>query len=216
MTIVDQAAEDRDNERDAITMNRLTRIVALSAIAGAAMTAPAWAHTGIGAHGHGFMAGFLHPLMGLDHMLAMLGVGVWAAQLGKRATWLVPAAFVAVMACGAAPALSGAPLPMVELGIAGSVLAVGALIALGARMPLPMAMIVAGAFALFHGHAHGTELPGFAHPAAYGAGFVAATALLQGAGLGLAYLMRRQAGKLPFRVGGAMMAALGGALLLGA
>jgi len=183
---------------------------------GAALSAPAFAHTGIGAHGNGFMAGFMHPLMGLDHMLAMLGVGIWAAQLGKRAIWLVPAAFVAVMIGGAALALSGAPMPMVEFGIAGSVLVIGGLIALGARMPVALAMSLVGAFALFHGHAHGTELPGFAHPAAYGAGFVAATALLHAAGLGIAYLVRRHAAKLPFRIAGAMMAAVGGGLLLGA
>jgi len=198
-------------------MNRLTRIFTFAAIMGAALTAPAWAHTGIGAHGgNGFMAGFIHPLMGLDHMLAMLGVGIWAAQLGKRAIWLVPTAFVAVMISGAALALSGAPLPMVEFGIGGSVLVIGALIAFGAHMPVALAMSLVGALALFHGHAHGTELPGFAHPATYGAGFVAATALLHVAGIGIAYLVRKHAAKLPFRVAGAAMAAVGGGLLLGA
>jgi urease accessory protein len=197
-------------------MNRLRRIVAFAAIMGVASAAPALAHTGIGVHGNGFVAGFLHPLMGLDHMLAMLGIGIWAAQLGKRATWLVPAAFLTVMIGGAALALSGAVLPMVEFGIAGSVVVVGGLIAFGARMPLGLAMSLVGAFALFHGFAHGTELPGFAHPATYGAGFVAATALLHAGGLGLATLLRQHASKLPIRVGGAMMAAIGGGLLLGA
>ena len=197
-------------------MTRLTRIFAFAALMGAASAAPALAHTGIGAHSHGFLAGFLHPLMGLDHMLAMLGIGIWAAQLGKRAVWLVPTAFVAVMAGGAMLAIAGAPLPMVEFGIAGSVLVIGALIACGARMPVALAMSLAGVFALFHGHAHGTELPGFAHPAAYAAGFVAATALLHGAGIGITHLVRAQAIRLPFRVGGAMMAAIGGGLLLGA
>jgi urease accessory protein len=196
-------------------MNRLTRICTCAAIMGA-MSTPALAHTGIGAHGNGFAAGFLHPLMGLDHMLAMLGVGLWAAQLGKRATWMVPVAFVAVMIAGAGLALSGAALPMVEFGIAGSVLVIGALVALGARMPVALAMTLAGAFALFHGHAHGTELPGFAHPAAYGVGFVAATALLHGAGLALAYVARQYATRLPFRMAGVAMAAVGGGLLIGA
>jgi len=198
------------------TMNRPTRIFAFAAVIGAALTAPAWAHTGIGAHGNGFVAGFSHPLMGLDHLLAMLGIGIWAAQLGKRATWLVPTAFVAVMIGGAALALSGASLPMVEFGIAGSVLVIGGLIAFGARMPVALAMSLASAFALFHGHAHGTELPGFAHPAAYGAGFVAATALLHGAGFGIAYLVRQHAGKVPVRIAGVAMAAIGGGLLIGA
>ena len=197
-------------------MNRPTRIIACAAVMGVALAAPAFAHTGIGAHSHGFAAGFLHPLMGLDHMLAMLGVGVWAAQLGKRATWLVPAAFVAVMIAGAGLALSGIAMPMVEFGIAGSVLVIGALIAFGTRMPVGLAMSLVGLFALFHGHAHGTELPGFAHPAAYGAGFVTATALLHAGGLGIAFLVRRHAARLPFRIAGAMMAAVGGGLLLGA
>jgi urease accessory protein len=197
-------------------MNRPTRIIASAAVMGLALTAPAFAHTGIGAHSHGFAAGFLHPLMGLDHMLAMLGVGIWAAQLGKRAAWLVPAAFVAVMIAGAGLALSGIGMPMVEFGIAGSVLVIGTLIALGTRLPVGLAMGLAGLFALFHGHAHGTELPGLADPAAYGAGFVAATMLLHGAGAGIALAVRTHAARLPFRIAGALMAAVGGGLLLGA
>ncbi|HNB27986.1 MAG TPA: HupE/UreJ family protein [Alphaproteobacteria bacterium] len=179
-----------------------------------ALASPAMAHTGVHLFGEsGFVAGFSHPLLGLDHLLAMLGVGIWAAQLGGRATWLVPAAFVSVMVAGAALALSGAALPMVEFGIGGSVLAIGGLIALGARLPLVVAMGVVGLFALFHGHAHGTELPGFAHPAAYGAGFVLATALLHAAGFGIALLLRAQATRLPLRLGGLVMAAVGGYLL---
>ena len=197
-------------------MNRPTRIIASAAVVGLALATPAFAHTGVGAHGHGYAAGFLHPLMGLDHMLAMLGVGVWAAQLGKRAVWLVPAAFVAVMVAGAGLALSGIAMPMVEFGIAGSVLAIGALIAFGTRLPVGVALGLVGLFALFHGHAHGTELPGFAHPAAYGAGFVAATALLHAGGVAIAFLVRRHAARLPFRIAGAAMAAVGGGLLLGA
>jgi urease accessory protein len=188
-----------------------------AALGGAVVALPAFAHTGVGAHDHGsFAAGFLHPLMGLDHLIAMLGIGIWAAQLSGRAVWLVPAAFVGVMAGGAALALSGAPLPMVETGIAGSVLAVGALIAFGTRLPVIAAMAVAGGFALFHGYAHGTELPSFAGPIAYAAGFMAATALLHGIGIGLAFAVGRHAAKLPFRLAGAAMAAAGGGLLLGA
>jgi urease accessory protein len=197
-------------------MDRPTRIIACAAVMGLALAAPALAHTGIEPHSHGFAAGFLHPLMGLDHLLAMLGVGVWAAQLGKRATWLLPAAFVAVMVAGAGLALAGAPLPMVEFGIAGSVLVIGALIAFGTRMPVGLAMGLVGLFALFHGYAHGTELSGFTHPAAYGAGFVIATALLHVAGVGIALAVRQHAAKLPFRVAGAAMAVVGGGLLLGA
>lgn len=196
-------------------MNRPARILSLTAMMGTALSAPALAHTGIGAHGNSFAAGFLHPLMGLDHMLAMVGIGLWAAQLGGRASWMVPVTFLAVMIAGAALALSGMALPLVEFGIAGSVLAIGVLVALGTRMPVALAASVAGAFAMAHGHAHGTELPGFADPAAYGAGFVAATALLHGAGCGLAILLSRPA-RLPFRLAGAAMAAVGGGLLIAA
>lgn len=196
-------------------MNRSIRVLAGAAVAMAA-SSPAMAHTGIAAFGaNGFVAGFSHPMLGLDHLLAMLGVGIWAAQLGGRATWLVPAAFVSVMVAGAALALSGAALPMVEFGIGGSVLVIGGLIAFGARLPLAAATALAGLFALFHGHAHGTELPGFAHPAAYGVGFVAATALLHAAGFGIAYLLRSQVGRLPLRAAGAAMAAVGAGFLLG-
>jgi urease accessory protein len=182
---------------------------------GGAFTSPAWAHIGVGLFGQSdFAAGFLHPLMGLDHELAMLGVGIWAVQLGKRAIWLVPLSFVAVMIVGAVFGIMGAPLPMVEVGIGGSVLVIGALIALGTRMPVALAMAMVGAFAFFHGHAHGTELPGFAHPVAYGAGFVLATSLLHAAGIAIAWLVRRHAARLPFRVAGAAMAAVGLGLLM--
>src|SRR5262245_11647144 len=125
-------------------MTRRMGILAIVTLAGTALALPASAHTGIGLHDHGsFMAGFLHPLMGLDHLIAMLGIGVWAAQLGGRATWLVPATFVTVMAGGAVLALAGAPLPMVEFGIAGSVLAIGALVAFGTRLPVAAATAVA-------------------------------------------------------------------------
>ena len=198
-------------------MKKSPIIGALAALLATAAASPALAHTGVGFFGEsGFAAGFLHPLLGLDHLLAMLGVGIWGAQLGGRAIWLVPASFVAVMIAGAALALAGAPLPMVEFGIGGSVLIMGGLIALGARMPLALAMGLVGLFALFHGHAHGTELPGFAHPAAYGAGFVLATTLLHAAGFGIAFLLRARANRLPFRVGGAVMALIGGSFLLGA
>lgn len=197
-------------------MKQHSALLAATAAIGLSAASPAFAHTGVAFLGEsGFAAGFVHPLLGPDHLLAMLGVGIWGAQLGGRAAWAVPAAFVTVMVIGAMLAIGGAPLPLVELGIAGSVLVMGGLIALGARMPLALAMGLAGLFALFHGHAHGTELPGFAHPAAYGIGFVLATVLLHLAGFGLAHLLRAQAGRLPFRLGGAAMAVAGGSFLIG-
>jgi urease accessory protein len=196
-------------------MTKSSTMIAAAALVTVAAS-PAFAHTGAAFLGDsGFAAGFFHPLFGLDHLLAMLGVGMWGAQLGGRAVWAVPAAFVTVMIAGAALALAGAPLPMVELGIGGSVLVMGGLIALGARMPLALAMGLAGLFALFHGHAHGTELPGFAHPPAFGAGFVLATAMLHAAGSGLAYVSQAQASRLPVRLSGAAMAAIGGSFLIG-
>lgn len=194
-------------------MRKLPGILAATA-AFAVAASPAFAHTGIG--GNGFVAGFSHPLVGMDHLLAMLGVGIWGAQLGGRAIWMVPASFVGVMVLGAVLALAGAPLPLVEFGIGGSVLVIGGLIALRARLPLALAMGLVGLFALFHGHAHGTELPGFAHPAAYGAGFVLATALLHAAGFGIVSALRSQATRLPLRIGGAAMAVIGGSYLIGA
>lgn len=189
---------------------------ALAALAVVAAS-PALAHTGVGQlAASGFAAGFVHPLLGLDHLLAMLGIGVWAAQVGGRANWLVPASFLAVMTAGAALAVSAVSLPLVEFGIGGSVLAIGGLIAFGARLPLALAMGLAGLFALFHGHAHGAELPGFAQPADYGAGFLVATALLHATGLGIVALLRSQATRMPLRFGGALIAAIGGGYLLAA
>jgi urease accessory protein len=179
--------------------------------AATAAAAPAEAHT-LGAAGAGLGEGFTHPLLGLDHLLAMVGVGVWAAQLGASSRWMVPAAFVAVMALGGLAGASGLHLPMVELGIAGSVLVVGALIAFGARLGTVPAMALVAAFALLHGHAHGAEMPPVANAALYGLGFVAATALLHAAGFAAAELARRP---ILLRLGGGAIAAAGVLLLAG-
>src|SRR3990172_12300295 len=114
----------------------------------------AFAHT-FGAEGASFYQGFIHPLSGLDHLLAMLAVGMWAAQAGGRARWLIPAAFVAMLALGGGMAMLGWTLPQVELGIAASVAVLGLLIAGAAKTPLWLGVSIAGLFALFHGHAHG-------------------------------------------------------------
>jgi len=143
----------------------------------------------------GFGGGFAHPLHGLDHLLAMTAVGLWAAQLGGRARWLVPASFVGVMILGAALAMSGLRIPFAEEGIVLSVLVLGILITVAARFPLAASMAIVGLFALFHGHSHGTEMPVSAVGIAYGAGFALATAALHGFGIGLASLA--QSVKLP-------------------
>jgi urease accessory protein len=167
----------------------------------------------IGEHGAGFQAGLLHPLSGLDHLLAMIAVGIWAAQLGGRALWAVPGAFVGCMVAGGALAVAGISMPLVEPGILGSVLLFGLLIATSARVPTVVGMALVGLFALFHGHAHGTELPQAANPATYALGFVMATAALHAIGLGLALAIGRIAPKPALRVIGGGIAAAGVAMV---
>jgi urease accessory protein len=145
------------------------------------------AHPG-GASG-GLAHGLAHPIGGLDHLLAMLAVGAFAYALGGRARWLVPAAFVVMMAVGGALGMAALGLPLVEVGIALSLVALGGLVAMGQRLPLATAMALVGVFAVFHGQAHGTEMPADAAGLTYGLGFVAATSLLHAAGLGLAHAL---------------------------
>ncbi|MFG1291883.1 HupE/UreJ family protein [Xanthobacter versatilis] len=169
---------------------RYTARTALAVAAFSVLPQLAFAHTGAGAV-HGFDAGFAHPMGGLDHLLAMVTVGVFAFQLGGRALWAVPLSFVALMAVGGALGVGGIDLPFVELGIALSVVVLGAVVALGLKAPLALAMGLAGFFALFHGHAHGTEMPMDASGLTYGLGFISATALLHVAGLGLGMAIGR-------------------------
>ena len=159
-------------------------VFTLLALAG--FTGAAEAHTGVG-HTIGFMHGFLHPLSGLDHMLAMVAVGLFAARLGGKAFWAVPLAFVAMMVVGGAMGMNGFALPYVEIGIAASVIVLGAAVALDFSLPISAAMGLVGFFAVFHGHAHGSEMPLAVSGLTYGLGFVIATALLHGAGLGLGF-----------------------------
>lgn len=158
--------------------------------------------------------GLLHPLAGLDHLLAMLAVGLWAAQLGGRARWALPLSFVGVMLAGGLLALAGVALPLVEPGIAGSVLVFGALIALGRRVPLAAGVALTGLLALFHGYAHGVEMVPGSSAAWYALGFVLATAALHATGLLAGRLTLRQSGP-ALRWGGALVAAAGVALLGG-
>ena len=148
-----------------------------------ALAAPnALAHT-YGAAGAGLGAGFSHPFLGLDHLAAMVAVGVWVAQSGWRPVWTVPLAFMSVMALGALLALVGVTLPAVEAGIAVSLLILGLLIAAAVRLPLSVGVAIAIVFALFHGHAHGTEIPQTLAPWLYVTGFLLATALLHVTGI---------------------------------
>lgn len=137
----------------------------------------------------GFVSGFTHPLFGLDHVVAMVAVGLWGGQLGKPAIWLLPVTFPLVMALGGVLGVRGIPLPGVEIGIALSAVALGCLVAGSVRAPIWIASAVVGAFAIFHGHAHGTELPGAASPLHYAAGFVLSTGLLHVAGIVIGLLV---------------------------
>lgn len=148
----------------------------------------AMAHTG---HGEvsGFVQGFAHPMGGLDHILAMVMVGILAAQLGGRALWLVPASFVVVMALGGGLGFLVPGLPLIELGIALSIVVLGAAVAFNLTAPVPAVMALVGFFAVFHGAAHGAEMPETVGGLAYGAGFVVATALLHVVGLACGLLL---------------------------
>jgi len=175
------------------------------------------AHTGAGAAA-GLSHGFFHPIGGLDHILAMAGVGLLGFVIGGRALWLVPAAFVAMMAVGGALGVAGIGLPFVEAGIALSVVVIGAALAFGGSVPLALAMALAGGFAVFHGHAHGTEMPLAASGLTYGLGFMAATALLHGLGIGAGFALNAVAGEASrraARVGGALLSVSGLAILTG-
>jgi urease accessory protein len=196
-----------------IDRNAMTGTAALAAFMTLA-AGPALAHTGVGTVS-GLAAGFAHPVGGLDHVLAMVAVGILAAQQGGRALWLVPAAFLAMMVAGGALGAAGFALPYVELGIVGSVIVLGAVVAAGRRMPVVLAMALAGIFAVFHGHAHGTEMPLNASGLEYGAGFVLATALLHGAGVGLGLGAATAARPLALRFGGGAIALAGLALAAG-
>lgn len=174
---------------------------------------PAAAHTEVGVAG-GLLSGFFHPLTGLDHLVAMVAVGLWGAQLGSPGIWVLPICFPTVMAVGGLLGIAGVPLPWTELVIAASALVLGFAVAIALRVPFWAAAIVVGVFAVFHGYAHGLELPGAANPLAYGIGFVVATGLLHALGILIGILTRWRTGAQAVRVLGAAIAGLGGLFLL--
>ena len=185
--------------------------LAVTALAPAA----ALAHTGHGDHS-GFIHGFMHPIGGLDHILAMVTVGLLAYQLGGRALWLVPASFLTVMAAGGLLGLAGVSFYFVEPGIAASVVVLGAIVALGLKPHVAAAMGLVALFAVFHGYAHGVEAPVAGSTAAYGAGFLAATALLHATGIAAGMLVGRiseRQGQLGYRLAGSAVAVAGLAIL---
>lgn len=148
------------------------------------------AHADAASLAGGFASGFMHPVLGMDHVVAMVAVGLWGVFLGGSAVWLLPVVFPTVMALGGALGVAGVPLPGVEVGIAVSAIVIGAMVALAAKPPHGVAALIVGAFAVFHGYAHGAELPQAANALAFSAGFVVATGLLHLAGIAFGLLAR--------------------------
>ena len=190
-------------------------IILLPALATALCLAalPALAHTG-GGEG-GLASGFRHPISGSDHVVAMVAVGLWGAILGAPALWMLPVAFPVAMAFAGALGVIGIPLPLVEQGIALSSIVLGGMVLFAQRPPLAVALAVVAVFALFHGHAHGTELPEAANPVAFAVGFVVATGLLHLTGIGIGFLAKWPAGMVAVRASGGMIALAGAAFLTG-
>lgn len=185
------------------TPSRTLAVTAMSLLAGTAS-----AHTGDHAAAVGFAGGLAHPFMGLDHLLAMIAVGLWASQQGGRALWAVPATFVGTMALGGTLAWSGLALPLAEVAIALSVLVLGLLVATRRRLATTAGAALAAGFALFHGYVHGLEMPLAASPVPYAAGLMLATACLHGIGIAAS-----RVGRPAVRVAGAGIAAAGVALI---
>ena len=192
-------------------MHQVKRLTIAAAAALAAT--PAFAHVGAGSTS-GFIAGFTHPLTGVDHVTVMVAVGLWAALKGGRALWAWPAAFIAVMLIGGALGMAHFPLPFVEPAIMASVVAIGILVAIAADLPVWSGAAIVGLFALFHGHAHGTEVAENLAGVQYMAGFATATALLHGVGIALVATLAGRFRPL-VRIAGAACALVGVALAAG-
>lgn len=175
----------------------------------AMITAPAAQAHSFGADGAGFLAGLSHPALGLDHLFAMLAVGLWAAQQGGRAVWRLPLAFATMMIVGAALALTGLALPAVEVGIATSVVVLGLLLAAAVPVAPLAGLVLVGIFALFHGHAHAAEMPQTASPLLYAVGFSITTAVLQLVGGRLGSKLRSAFAARMIRLGGGAVAVSG-------
>ena len=175
---------------------------------------PTLAHTGEG-YGGGFISGFTHPILGWDHVAAMVAVGLWGAFLGAPAIWILPVVFPLVMAFGAVAGIAGIPVPAIETGIALSSVVLGLMIVFAAKPPIWVAAIIVGAFAIFHGYAHGTELPSTANAFAFAVGFVVATGLLHLIGIAFGVLVRWPAGRVAVRSAGGLISLAGVAFLTG-
>ncbi|CCE03147.1 HupE/UreJ family protein [Bradyrhizobium sp. STM 3809] len=196
-----------------MTCRKIMHSTATIALFTALSASPSLAHEQSGVGG-GLASGLLHPLTGLDHLVAMVAVGIWGAQLGGAAIWVLPIVFPLVMAFGAVLGILHIGLPVPELVIALSGLILGLAVALRVRVPFAAAAGIIAIFAIFHGHAHGAELPGSANPLAYGCGFVVATGLLHACGITIGALARWPGGERIIQGVGAAIAALGGYFLV--
>lgn len=175
-----------------------------------------YAHDGSNVPFGGFLSGLVHPVLGFDHLLAMLSVGILSAQIGGRAIWTVPATFVSVMALGGALGLIDIGLTSTELGIAASLVLLGSIIAAERKLPILLAMAGVGFFAIFHGYAHGSEMPTTAEPVLYAFGFLTGTALIHIAGLVIGDIARHyERGKIVLRAGGGLIAMIGFLFIFG-
>jgi urease accessory protein len=179
------------------------------------LSSSAFAHADAASLQGGFISGFMHPLMGLDHIVAMVAVGLWGVFLGKPAIWVLPIIFPLVMAFGGALGVVGVDIPAIETGIALSGVVLGLAVAFAVKPPLWVAGIIVGAFAIFHGHAHGTELPNATSPLVFSIGFVTATGLLHLAGIAFGELTRWSWGEKVVRAAGIIIAGIGSAFLFG-
>jgi len=193
-------------------LERLRRSTQALAVVAAFWAQAALAHVEQG-EARGLLSGLLHPVSGLDHVLAMVAVGLWGAQLGAPAIWVLPVAFPLVMAMGGMLGFLGVPVPGVEYGIAASAIVLGTAIAFEIRPPLVIAALVVACFAVFHGHAHGTELPSGQSALLFSMGFVIATGCLHAVGIGIGTVHRRPWGRRLLRVAGTVVAA-GGAFFM--
>jgi urease accessory protein len=196
------------------TLQRYASVVLVAAIAVILAPRSAFAHTGV-SPAHDLLHGLEHPLTGLDHILAMFAVGLWAAQRGGRAIWFVPTAFVLAMTVGAALGISRVAIPFVEPGIAISVLILGVFIAAAIKLPLSISAAIVGLFAIAHGYAHGAEIAATASGLTYILGFIADTILLHATGISVGLALQRLHSSQPVRYAGAAVAICGVLLCIG-
>ncbi len=194
-------------QRAITTLLAITLVFAVTAL-------PALAHTGEG-YGGGFIAGFTHPILGWDHVAAMVAVGLWGAFLGAPAIWILPVVFPLVMAFGAVLGIIGVPIPGIETGIALSAVVLGLMIVFAVKPPIVVSAVIVGAFAIFHGYAHGTELPATVNAFAYAVGFVISTGLLHLIGIAFGLLVKWPAGRVAVRSGGGLISLAGIGFLTG-